>query len=279
METEKTEYFDLPSLLKHGDLDIRRFADTYTASADEYFNMLSKFIKHSSVVKIALSKFADLDLDKDAYKNLEEMIILLKGLGSDMFISDFYAILGAYDTGNWRLAGYHAGKILDDFSGFQLRIEEAKRKNKPKSLPDTTLALKEYIRCLDEEESNRKMIILAIDDSPVVLKTLSSLLGEEYKVYTLPKPTELETVLQKLTPDLFLLDYQMPEINGFDLIPIIRSFEDHKDTPVVFLTSQRSIDNVTAALALGASDFIAKPFNPDVLREKIKKYIVRKKSF
>ena len=71
----------------------------------------------------------------------------------------------------------------------------------------------------------------------------------------------------------------MPELNGFDLIPIIRSFKEHKDTPIVFLTSKRTIDNVTAALALGASDFIAKPFNPDFLREKIKKYIVRKKSF
>ena len=279
MEIENTEYFDLPGLLKHGDLDIRNFADTYTASAEEYFKILSKFIRHSPVVKIALSKFADRDLDKDAYRNLEEMTFLLKDMGCDMFISDLYAILGAYDTGNWRLAAYHAGKILDDFNGFHLRIEETKRTRKPETSPDTSLSLKEYIRCLDEEESNRKMIILAVDDSPVVLKSLSSVLGEEYKVYTLPKPTELKTVLQKLTPDLFLLDYQMPEINGFDLIPIIRSFKEHKDTPVVFLTSQRSIDNVTAALALGASDFIAKPFNPDVLREKIKKYIVRKKLF
>ena len=279
METGIIVFFDLPTLLKQGDLDIRTFADNYSASTDEYFNMLSKFIKLAPTVKNALTKFADRAGDKDAYRSLEEMINVLKDLAHDEFFSDFYTILGAYDTGNWRLASFHAEKIIDSFSGFHSRILAAKKSKKPDSLPDTTLPLKEYIKCLDDQEANRRMIILAVDDSPVVLKSLVSVLSEEYKVYTLPKPTELEIILQKLTPDLFLLDYQMPEINGFDLVPIIRRFEDHKDTPIVFLTSARTIDNVTAALALGASDFVAKPFNPDVLREKIKKYIVRKKSF
>ena len=272
-------YFDLPTLLKQGDLDVRTFADNYAASAEEYFNMLSKLTGLAPAVESALKRFADRDGDKDAYRNLEEMITMLKDLECDKFIPDFYAILGAYDIGNWRLASYHAEKIMEDFNGFQSRITLAKRTKKPEALLETTISLKEFIKRVDDEEANRKMIILAIDDSPVVLKSLSSVLSDEYKVYILPKPTELETVLQKLTPDLFLLDYQMPELNGFDLIPIIRSFKEHKDTPVIFLTSQRTIDNVTAALALGASDFIAKPFNPDFLREKIKKYIVRKKRF
>jgi DNA-binding response OmpR family regulator len=71
----------------------------------------------------------------------------------------------------------------------------------------------------------------------------------------------------------------MPDINGFELIPIIRSYAEHKDTPVIFLTSIGTIDNVTAAIALGASDFIVKPFNPESLREKVSKHIVRKKLF
>jgi DNA-binding response OmpR family regulator len=68
----------------------------------------------------------------------------------------------------------------------------------------------------------------------------------------------------------------MPVLSGVDLIPIIRSFEEHKDTPIVFLTSESSIDNVSAAIALGACDFILKPFAADKLREKIAKHIVKK---
>jgi len=126
------------------------------------------------------------------------------------------------------------------------------------------------------EHGKRKLLILAVDDSPIVLQSVSSILSGRYKVFTLPKPAELEKVLQKLTPDLFLLDYKMPEVSGFELVPIIRSYEEHKDTPIIFLTSTGSMDNVTAAITLGASDYVVKPFNPVVLREKIAKHIVRK---
>jgi len=123
------------------------------------------------------------------------------------------------------------------------------------------------------KSNNNKPIILAVDDSPVILNTLSSILSDEYKVYTISKPTELEKVLKNLNPDLFLLDYMMPEINGFDLIPVIKSFKRHISTPIIFLTSEGQFDTVITALALGASDFIVKPFKPDALREKIMKHI------
>jgi len=124
-----------------------------------------------------------------------------------------------------------------------------------------------------------KQMVLAVDDSPVVLKTISSVLSDTYKVFVLPKPTKIQDVLQKLTPELFLLDYKMPELSGFELIPIIRSFEKHKETPIIFLTSAGTIENVSAALTLGACDFILKPVKPDILREKIATHIVRKKAF
>jgi len=123
---------------------------------------------------------------------------------------------------------------------------------------------------------SEKPIVLAVDDSPSILSAVSAVLGGEYKVYTLPRPTELINVLLKLTPDLFLLDYKMPELSGFDLVHMIRGFDDHKDTPIIFLTSEGTLDNVTTAMALGACDFVVKPFNPDVLRERVAKYISKK---
>ena len=123
------------------------------------------------------------------------------------------------------------------------------------------------------EKGDAKPCILAVDDAPDILKSIFFELRGNYTVFTLPKPEMMESLLQKITPDLFLLDYNMPVLNGFDLIPIIRSFQKHKHTPVIFLTSEGTVDNVSVAIALGACDFIVKPFNPDILREKIAKHI------
>ena len=276
---ENKEYFDITALLKIDDLRLRNVADTYIMTVDEYFALLSDFLVMSPNAIRALRRFESRDADKDDYKDLDCMASYLKELGWEQFIPTFYRILGAYDTGNWKLASFHAKDAGNDFIEFCSQITTAKKTRKPDSLPDTDLPLKEFIEFLDKEEENRKLVILAVDDSPVILKTVSAVLGDIYKVYTLPKPKELTNVLEKLTPELFLLDYQMPELDGFELVPIIRSYEEHKDTPIIYLTSEGTIDNVTAALALGASDFVIKPFNPDILRDRIAKHIVRKKSY
>jgi len=278
MEHEHKIFFDLSVLLKKDDLKIRQFADRSVLSAGAYFNLLNRFIKLAPYVLRDLKRFVNRDIDRHTHKSLDEMVVLLKNMGyRNGYISEIYFILGAYEKGNWRLAGHHAEGVIESFNELNLRVMAAKRLDKPENLPDISLPLKDFIMRLDMEEENRKPVILAVDDSPVILKSVSSVLSMAYKVFMLPKPTELEKVLQKLTPELFLLDYQMPEINGFDLIPVIRSFDKHQDTPIVFLTSIGTIDNISAALALGACDFLVKPFQPDVLREKIANHIGKKK--
>ncbi|MCL2218862.1 MAG: response regulator [Chitinispirillia bacterium] len=125
---------------------------------------------------------------------------------------------------------------------------------------------------LDDDDKPR---ILAVDDVPSMLRTINYALRDKYKVYTLPKPEMLKKYLNTVTPDLFLLDYKMPTISGIDLIPIIREFPEHKDTPIIFLTSEGTADNLTAAIAIGACDYILKPFEPNMLREKIEKHLKR----
>ena len=129
------------------------------------------------------------------------------------------------------------------------------------------------------KEKLRKPQILSVDDSPVVLKAISVALDEDYEVFTLSDSFMVEKYLQQNTPDLILLDYKMPRLSGFDLVPIIRKFEKHKDTPIIFLTSMGTNDHVSAAALLGASDFIVKPFHANTLREKVAKHITTKNSF
>jgi PleD family two-component response regulator len=279
MKIRSNDYFDLTVLLKQDIFGIREIAAEYKGSAQGYFCILSEAIKLTPDTNKALKDFIKQKADKETYRAVDKMVALLKKMMCKILVVEFNILLDDYKKGEWRLAAVHAGEIIKHFDELSSIAISARQEKKPGASPDASLSLKEFIQYLDDEEANRSMIILAVDDSPVILTSLSSVLGAEYDVFTLPKPTELEKVLKKLIPDLFLLDYEMPEINGFELLPIIRSFDEHKDTPIIYLTSTGTVNAVTAALALGACDFIVKPFNPDILHEKIAKWIIRKKTF
>jgi DNA-binding response OmpR family regulator len=129
--------------------------------------------------------------------------------------------------------------------------------------------------------NEKKPVILAVDDNPSILKAINNLLKDDYLIYTLPESTRINALLEIITPDLFLLDCQMPGLSGFDLVPIIRRVREHEETPIVFLTSEGTIDNIAVAINLGACDFIIKPISERTLREKtalyLKDYMMRRR--
>ena len=120
-----------------------------------------------------------------------------------------------------------------------------------------------------ERFTSDKPIVLAIDDSPTLLHEINHALNDIYSVYTLPVPDQLENILSMVVPDLFILDYNMPRITGFELFPLIRKHPEHSDTPILFLTTEGTPDHVYAAIMLGASAFMVKPLNDVLLREKV----------
>ena len=120
-----------------------------------------------------------------------------------------------------------------------------------------------------DRNEKKKPVILAVDDNISILKSIHALLCDQYKVCTLPKPELIKEFLKSEIPDLFILDCNMPVLSGFDLIPIIRKFPEHHETPIIFLTSEGTIDNVYVALDNGASDFLVKPVDEVKLKEKL----------
>ncbi|MCL2320353.1 MAG: response regulator [Treponema sp.] len=292
MGDDYNETFDLATLLRFGDLDIRGVAsNNRLLPAGEYFKLLSKFTNYAPHVADALAMVAAQGGDQDAFQYLAETKTLLDSIGCKKFTSALDEIIIGCKQGDKMFAAAGAKRITDDFKRFCARVQAAKRIQQPGTEDANNPAhenysvsygnhpLKKLLQIVDHEEATRKLRILAVDDAPVMLKIITSVLGDEYKVYGMSNPTMLEKFLKQITPDLFLLDYQMPELNGFELIPIIRSFEEHKTTPIIFLTSLGTIDHISAAVALGAVDFMVKPFQAEVLREKIAKHIVRKKLF
>jgi CheY-like chemotaxis protein len=139
----------------------------------------------------------------------------------------------------------------------------------PKPFGDTDLIDAIEFQLNPQIRAKDKPIILAIDDEPSILKSIQSFLNTNYKVYTLPFPGKIKDILNMVMPDLFLLDCNMPKISGFDLIPVIRKYPEHADTPIIFSTTENTSDNISTAIALGAKDYILKPINPDILRNKL----------
>lgn len=132
-----------------------------------------------------------------------------------------------------------------------------------------------YVASLEREAKGgfSKKKILAIDDVPDVLNTLKTMLGCEYNVYCVTHHTAAIKFLSNNTPDLILLDIEMPEMDGFELLKIIRRMSSCRRTPVVFLTGNVSVENVKTSVELGGNDFIKKPVDFEVLTAKLRKHL------
>jgi len=114
--------------------------------------------------------------------------------------------------------------------------------------------------------------ILAVDDKPFFLNMIiSQLQNENYKLTCVTTAKDALKFLEKQTPDLFILDIEMPEMNGLDLAQKIRDMG--KTAPIIFLTASTKKDYIAKAKKTGASDFVVKPVNKQQLIEKIKKNI------
>ena len=273
------EYFDLVALIKTGDFDIRRVVrNNLTQKVGDFFEVLSKFINESQNGLNSIYRLVDVEATEADLQVLSDMLDQLEKIGAVKNIPALEDIIKAGKRGHSAFASDCAKKLAPEFDKIKERIESAKRAADEAPSPDFfALTMKEALVKIEQGEATRKMRILAVDDAPVMIKTISATLEPEYKVYGLTNPMMVEKFLEQITPDLFLLDYEMPEMNGFDLIPYIRQFEEHKNTPIVFLTSLGTMETISAAVTLGACDFIVKPFQADNLKEKVAKHIVRKK--
>ncbi len=115
--------------------------------------------------------------------------------------------------------------------------------------------------------------ILIVDDYFDMRKILKSLLNQlGYKnIYEAEDGDIAWAKLIKENFDLILADWNMPKMNGLDLLKNIRGSENCKNTPFVMITAKANKSSIVAAIQAGANDYIVKPFKADDLEEKINK--------
>lgn len=115
--------------------------------------------------------------------------------------------------------------------------------------------------------------IFIVDDNDTNLMMAKTALDGTYKTYALPSAEKMFKLAQKIMPDLILLDVDMPEMDGFQAIAVLKSDEKLKSVPVVFLTAKHDSESEIKGFEMGALDFISKPFSPPVLIKRIETHI------
>lgn len=112
--------------------------------------------------------------------------------------------------------------------------------------------------------------ILVVDDVMTNVLLLEVLLNKEgFNVITANDGKSAIDIIAKEKLDLILLDINMPNMNGFDVIREIKKYSQFRDIPVIFLTAMTDTDNIVKGFELGGNDYIIKPFNKEELMARI----------
>ena len=117
-------------------------------------------------------------------------------------------------------------------------------------------------------ENIRRKIIL-VDDNMTNLTMGRNLLKTFYEVYPAPSAAKLFEIIENIFPDLILLDIEMPEMNGYEVIKKLKADPRFADIPVIFLTSKSDESSELKGFELGAVDYVAKPFSGPLLMQRI----------
>jgi len=121
---------------------------------------------------------------------------------------------------------------------------------------------------------NEKPLVLLIDDNPANLRIGKNVLSEKFAVATAPSAEKMFSLLENNNPAMILLDVDMPEMDGYEAIKILKSKPQTRDIPVIFLTARTESDDELTGLSLGAIDYIIKPFQPPLLLKRIEVHLL-----
>jgi DNA-binding response OmpR family regulator len=116
--------------------------------------------------------------------------------------------------------------------------------------------------------------ILIVDDELSILVPLQFLMEKEGYVAKLAQSgKEAIEKIQKIQPDLILLDIMLPDLDGYEIYQMIRNRGEWESIRVIFLTARNRDADIAKGLAMGADAYITKPFSNTELMEKIRKLI------
>ena len=115
---------------------------------------------------------------------------------------------------------------------------------------------------------------LVVDDSDIILELVKRHLeSQDYEVVTAMSGAEAIAALDDRSFDIILLDVEMPEMNGIEVLKKIRHRTLANNTKIIMLTANKELESVKQCLNHGANDYLLKPFSPTALSQHMKKLL------
>ena len=123
----------------------------------------------------------------------------------------------------------------------------------------------------------KKETILIVDDVASNIQTLASILKDDYALKIAKDGQRaLELSTQEPLPDLILLDVQMPNMDGYEVLKRLQKSETTRGIPVIFVTGNDSVEDEEKGLLLGGVDYITKPVRPVIVKARVKTHLIIK---
>jgi excisionase family DNA binding protein len=130
-----------------------------------------------------------------------------------------------------------------------------------------------------EEKRRDRPVVMVVDDEPDALDLIERVLSDEHlEIVKVSNATEVGLKVAQLTPDLILLDFLMPEVNGFEVCKALRANEQTKDIPIMAVTCLTKEEDIERIFNVGADEYLAKPFKVDDLLEKVRELLAKEES-
>jgi len=121
--------------------------------------------------------------------------------------------------------------------------------------------------------------VLIVDDQPENVQLLMATLKADHALVAARNGEKaLQLAQRDPQPDLILLDVMMPEMDGYEVCARLKADEATQDIPVIFITALSEAADEAKGLGLGAVDYITKPFNPDLVRARVRNHLELKRS-
>ena len=114
--------------------------------------------------------------------------------------------------------------------------------------------------------------LLIIDDDPILLRTMRAMLKEKYTVFITTTAKEALSIMDKHIPDLILLDYDMPVLNGLQTLELIQENKAYNSIPIVFLTGTED-SSILEILTSKSKGILQKPVRENTLFEMITRFL------
>ena len=143
---------------------------------------------------------------------------------------------------------------------------------RPVDIKEAALVIRDYV---EQDGRKSKKTILVLDDSGAMLRNLKSWLGSKYVV--VPANSDIMAIkyISRKIPDLVLLDYEMPIVDGKQVLEMIRTETEFADIPVIFLTSKGDKETVMGTMALHPQGYMLKSLSPSEIVKNVDDFFER----